>query len=869
MEAFASKIRWLLSGLILAAWATIRPALGIVLGVRTRGGRWVSQQVWLAAAVFVLALSFAPTLLEASADNYSAYPLQRLDTSSPRATLQNFLEHVEAGIAAQESGDWQTRQAAIELTQQALDFSDTPRGYDYLTQIERVLLLKEVLDRIDPEALGKAPDAVEVERLGIRRWRIPRTSIEIAILDSGDRAGEFLFSAATVADLHRSYRSSKHLPYLSGTAQAVYETWMNAPLANRVRDELRPVEALSPRAVVNQFLLHVNRAYDVRSAVDRAMDQDPPTMSDAELSDAAEEAELHIARAVELLDLSEVPERIREYVGTETALMLKEVLDRAPLPPIAAIPGEQTAALAGADGIRWVQNETGIEIVRLNKGPEVEQYRFSAHTVAQAANFYERVRHLPYRGQSRDAIGRESANEDEYLLGHISPGIWKAYTDSPGIIVPRASWLAPLIQLLPESAKTSYLGQTAWQWALLVMTVVFLLALVYAFARLPKLFPRLVQTWISWLKVLPPTLSAILTLMLVDFLQSQVNLTGWVVVATIVVATIIVYFFAGLATFYLVVALGETLFLRTAAVDPRLENLVLAAARAVGFVIGIAVFIYGVKGVGFDVVPLLAGIGIGGLAVALAIRPTLENIFGGIVLYADQPIHVGDFCTFGDQSGQVERIGLRSTRIRTRNRNVVTVPNSLFADMQITNWAMCDKMQINGLIGVRYETTPDQMRMLLARMRQICFAHPMIETNSLRIRFYDFGGSSLDISVRVYALTRDWSEFYAIREDLYLRFMEALEECGTSIAFPSTTVYLGEDDGLEAEAIARAEAGVARWRENDELPFPLTPEPLATRIVDTLDYPPKGSSGANYERPEPAGQTEEQRRKSQMPGDGV
>jgi len=191
----------------------------------------------------------------------------------------------------------------------------------------------------------------------------------------------------------------------------------------------------------------------------------------------------------------------------------------------------------------------------------------------------------------------------------------------------------------------------------------------------------------------------------------------------------------------------------------------------------------------------------------------------------------------------IQRIGLRSTRIRAPDRTMITIPNSAFADMQITNWAMCDTILISTVIGLRYETTPDQLRHLMAKMRQTCFAHPLIQSDTLRIRFAGFGASSLDIAVRVYVLTTEWNEFHAVREDLFLRFADLIEESGTRIAHPSTTVYMGKESELDADTVAGVEQEVQAWREADELPYPLTPEPLAKNIENTLDYPPKGSPG--------------------------
>jgi MscS family membrane protein len=342
-----------------------------------------------------------------------------------------------------------------------------------------------------------------------------------------------------------------------------------------------------------------------------------------------------------------------------------------------------------------------------------------------------------------------------------------------------------------------------------------------------------------------PIVNAYIVIQLVTFIDKDLNVTGGVLGIVLGVGTALVFLFAAGAVYRFCVAVGESI-----ACAPRMANrgfdisLIRIGAHALGFVAVITIVVQGVQRLGADVLPLLAGLGVGGLAVALAVRPTLENMIGGLILYADRPIRVGDYCTFSGQSGTVERIGLRSTRIRALDRTLVTVPNSVFADMQLINWARCDKMLVTTVIGLRYETTPEQMRHVLARMRQLCFAHPKIENESLRVRFSGFGASSLDVTVRVYALTNEWNEYHAIREDLYLRFAEAIEASGTSVAFPSSTLYVGRDSGLDPNKIEAAEREVAAWRDAESLPFPLTPEPLATRIADTLDYPPKGSPGA-------------------------
>ncbi len=133
-------------------------------------------------------------------------------------------------------------------------------------------------------------------------------------------------------------------------------------------------------------------------------------------------------------------------------------------------------------------------------------------------------------------------------------------------------------------------------------------------------------------------------------------------------------------------------------------------SRLIAIVVAIYIGVVAADSFGIPVTPLIAGLGVGGLAIALAVRPTLENIVGGFILFADKPVRVGDFCSFGDKMGTVEEVGLRSTRLRALDRTIVTVPNAEFANMQLVNWASCDTMMIQTTIGLRYETKPEQLR---------------------------------------------------------------------------------------------------------------------------------------------------------------
>ena len=256
-----------------------------------------------------------------------------------------------------------------------------------------------------------------------------------------------------------------------------------------------------------------------------------------------------------------------------------------------------------------------------------------------------------------------------------------------------------------------------------------------------------------------------------------------------------------------------------------------------------ALFIFYIAGVNLTAV--IAGLGVGGIALAFAAQKTLENLFGGITVVSDQPIRVGDFCRAGEYQGTVIAIGLRSTRLRTPARTVVAVPNGQLAQMSLENFSLRDKIWFNHTFGLRYETTPEQLRHILAEIRKMLYGHPKVESSSARVRFIGFGDSSLKLEIFAYVLETDYAAFLAIQEDLLLRIMDIVEASGSGFAFPSQTTYLAQDVGKDAGKTQEALLKVRQWREKGELPFPdFSPETIA-KINNQLEYPPPDSAQRN------------------------
>ncbi len=187
--------------------------------------------------------------------------------------------------------------------------------------------------------------------------------------------------------------------------------------------------------------------------------------------------------------------------------------------------------------------------------------------------------------------------------------------------------------------------------------------------------------------------------------------------------------------------------------------------------------------------PALAGLGVGGIAVALAAQKTLENVIAGASLIFDQAVRVGDFLRMGDVIGTVDHIGLRSTRIRTLDRTIVSVPNSQIANVSLETLSARDKFWFNPAIGLRSETTPEQLRVVVDGIHRLLTEHPSVEAASVRVRLMNLGPFSLDIDVFAYVAARDWNHFLEIREQLLFTVTEVVEAAGTGIAFRSMAIH--------------------------------------------------------------------------------
>ncbi len=400
-----------------------------------------------------------------------------------------------------------------------------------------------------------------------------------------------------------------------------------------------------------------------------------------------------------------------------------------------------------------------------------------------------------------------------------------------------------------EVREFRFLDILLWQWIVLVLAVPIVLGLTWVLSRLlfrtlrPLLFRLTGERADAHLaKVAAP--ARVLTLALAIGLWLSVTslplLTRYFWARVAAAAGIVGLTWLLIRLVDIIAELTQT-HLRHLDQPPRIAvaRLVRRLTKVVVIFFGALVLLYLGN---LDLTAALAGLGIGGIAVAFAAQKTLENLMGGILIITDQPIRVGDFCKLGNVMGTIEDIGLRSTRIRTLDRTVVSVPNGQMAAENLENFGVRDKIWFRPIISLRYETTADQLRYVLAEIRRLLYAHPMVESQSARIRFVRFGGSSLDLEIFAYVLTSDYNRFLEVQEDLLLRIMDIVEASGTGIAFPSQTAYFARDRGLDETKRQEAIATDRREREAQELPFPNFPPERIAGVENTLEYPPPDSA---------------------------
>jgi MscS family membrane protein len=509
-------------------------------------------------------------------------------------------------------------------------------------------------------------------------------------------------------------------------------------------------------------------------------------------------------RAAKYLDTKLPQDRAEEL-----ARQLKILLDRGLSIDLARLSGspegEQDERLGkGRELVGTISTKSGkldVLLARVQRGAELPVWLFAPETLREVPAAYEEY---------------EPSFVERFLPDYLTRGYGVRYMLWSWMIVAASSIVALLLGLL---------------FTRLLRAALHGLLLLFA--------PRVV--WERWVSVLKPARGlafGILLLVASDyFLTARQRFGGGRVAWLVIIAAITlicVRFFGCFVAKWVATRQQQGNTGRVAVV--RLGGRLL---QALALIVGVLALL---ESVGINVTPVLAGLGVGGIAVALASQKTLENLFGGMTVIGDSPVHIGQFCRVGTMTGTVEDIGLRSTRIRTMGRTVISIPNADMAIQSIENFAARDKILFNHTLTLRHETTADQLRFVLAGARTLLYQHPRVEQATARVRLQRFTPTGFDVELFAYVTTTVFEESLAIQEDLLLRLIDTVEAGGTALAVPSQTTYLARHTGTDGEKGAEAARTVQAWRERGELPFPDESPERKKELQGGIEYPPAGSA---------------------------
>lgn len=500
---------------------------------------------------------------------------------------------------------------------------------------------------------------------------------------------------------------------------------------------LRPVKTDTPRDTMKTFMEAMN---DYREGV--------------ESKDNAKKA--RIDDAVQCLDLNFVQPLSRREMGRETAILLKEVIDRVIVVDYEKVPDEKL-------DFSWRLKGTSIKIGPIESGDRKGEYLFTQSTASRARQFYNMVEHLPYLPAS---------------------GQGAHYTEP---------WLE---RNVPQWLKQELLFFPAWQWIGLFLAILFGLMLRtlarWFIHRLGSLAKHSRATWDDQvLEALERpsglVVAAVFWFVAIHLLRFEGTALNALSVAVQVVFSIgliwSAYRLADVLTEYLTHLTSHT----HSALDDQMVPLLRKALKVFVVVFGALVTL---QNLNVNVMSVLTGLGLGGLAFALAAKDACANIFGSVMILLDKPFQIGDWVVAAGQEGTVEEIGFRSTRIRTFYNSVISVPNSVIANANIDNMGRRKYRRIKTFLALTYDTPPEKLEAFLEGVKNIIKANPHTRKDYYHVVFNRFGDSSLDVMLYCFLKVPDWASELVERQNIFLEIWRLAKELGVEFAYPTQSLYM-------------------------------------------------------------------------------
>lgn len=548
-----------------------------------------------------------------------------------------------------------------------------------------------------------------------------------------------------------------------------------------VANPLEPIDTSSPSATYQNFLKlsdELTKGY----------------IGYSEHKTAAKAAELMalISKLTGLFDLEPLPPATRFKLGAGSVGYLLDIMARLPAVPAADIPGAPGRDW-GKLPDKWRVPGTAITIARVKDGPRAGDYLFTADTVVSLPEDHALVigrpplRPVPFANLHREQINFTGPMFGTELLKHIPGWATRPVLDTP-----------------------------IWKTVLLIGCVLVVLLLtggwIVAAQQLSREASRERQLA---LRLSIPLLFLGLYSLIVLAVKTEIVPSGYIALGFDYVSTVLLYVagaWAAWTVWYLIV---ELVIASPMIPDHTYDSHLLRLTAQLGATLSAgALIVYGANDIGIPAMGLVAGLGIGGFALALASKSTIENVFAGLAIFADRPFRVGDDIDYGGgRFGYVEAIGTRSTRIRGSDGTLTTVPNADLANLHITNMSNRERCLFSHEVRLRYDTPPDEIERLTHALYDALAAHPLVDVRPghPRVLLVGFGPSGFHLQLRAQVLTADWREFLIVQQQLLLAALRVVEASGIGFALPSQTIYLARDR-LLASAWSTARTATASER---------------------------------------------------------
>ena len=536
---------------------------------------------------------------------------------------------------------------------------------------------------------------------------------------------------------------------------------------------LKPIDTSSPRATLQGFLGFMDKGYGEGIGLIQSY------LASSKLYMATEDvANLqgyfrYQESAQRALDLSELPPAMAHESARRLAIQLKEVLDRIELPPIESIPDAE--AMAKFEFKRWTLPNSEIRLKRVETGPRSGEYLFTPETLSRLPEFYAKVKDLPHK---------PGASVGWFDLSSYSPtGVAFALRR---IVPPR--WLLDAPQ---HRVRATFLDQPVWRW----LGIVAVLGAGIAFVLLCF---RLSHRWASretpagqWAYLICPLSLGVAAPLAAWILAEVLRVSGAVYqVLTLSLWTLFylaltwAVWTAGGAVAASLIA-GEKLL--PSSIDSQLIRLVM---RLLTVIAAILILVTGADRVGLPAYSVLAGLGVGGLAVALAAQQTLANLLGSLIIMFEKPFAVGHWVKVKDTEGTVENVGFRSTRIRTFHNSLVTIPSSQLVNSTVDNMELREYRQVKTVLNLTYDTPAEKIEAFIEDIKQILQAHPDTRKDNLQVFLFEFGPHSLDILLNFFLKVPDREAELAGRQRILLDILRLAEAGEVRFAFPTQTLHI-------------------------------------------------------------------------------